>query len=541
MYTMPKKLRYFNDNDPWMLAEDIPDMDAFFAQIWQSGFTDEFRYPSGVTNKKVLSIHRGYHLWFSFGKEDSYRVGEVIAKKIIHKVGFAKKVNEQIILWSDRLRAYARTIPEQQLFDLTNRDLWDWYLRHDRIHTAYYRWGWIPVAADMFHNNLTERLKQYLRLHTEESKINEYLVVLTQPRKKSPIQIEQEDFLKIARVVYLDVKQRKLFSELFRWFKVKEAAKHGLNTHTPEYERLLEERVQRIKDRISPRILRLVEKHYRNYFYLKYMWIGKEGVYTFDYYLKELVRLIGNGINPSTVLSKSEREFRKQAAKRNALLKTLGIKNPWRDVLDAWGDFMVTKIYRRFAQLYAIYRMQPILQEIARRLKLSLKEVRFMLKDEVREALLKGKIRRKELRQRTKLAVFYYEYGVEKVFVGKRARRLAAHAEKSFDHDTDEIRGQVGCIGKATGTVKVIIRPQDMAKMRPGDILVSIATDPDIVPAMKKAAAIITEQGGVTSHAAIVARELNIPCVIGTKIATRVLKDGDQVEVDAHTGIVKKL
>ena len=78
-----------------------------------------------------------------------------------------------------------------------------------------------------------------------------------------------------------------------------------------------------------------------------------------------------------------------------------------------------------------------------------------------------------------------------------------------------------------------------MQKMNDGDILVSIATDPDIVPAMKKAAAFVTEQGGVTSHAAIVAREMGKPCVIGTKIATRVLKDGDYVEVDATKGVVK--
>ena len=66
-------------------------------------------------------------------------------------------------------------------------------------------------------------------------------------------------------------------------------------------------------------------------------------------------------------------------------------------------------------------------------------------------------------------------------------------------------------------------------------------TTPDFVPAMKKAAAIVTEQGGITSHAAIVSRELGVPCVIGTKIATRVLKDGDLVEVDANKGIVRKV
>ena len=80
-----------------------------------------------------------------------------------------------------------------------------------------------------------------------------------------------------------------------------------------------------------------------------------------------------------------------------------------------------------------------------------------------------------------------------------------------------------------------------MHKMKDGDILVSISTQPDLLPAMKKAAAFITDQGGVTSHAAIVAREMKTPCVIATKIATKVLKDGDIVEVDADKGIVRKI
>jgi pyruvate,water dikinase len=80
-----------------------------------------------------------------------------------------------------------------------------------------------------------------------------------------------------------------------------------------------------------------------------------------------------------------------------------------------------------------------------------------------------------------------------------------------------------------------------MVKMKPGNILVSISTQPDLLPAMKKAAAFVTDQGGVTSHAAIVAREMKTPCVIATKIATQVLHDGDLVDVDADTGLVKVL
>jgi pyruvate,water dikinase len=66
-------------------------------------------------------------------------------------------------------------------------------------------------------------------------------------------------------------------------------------------------------------------------------------------------------------------------------------------------------------------------------------------------------------------------------------------------------------------------------------------TRPDFSPILGKAAGIITNEGSITCHAAIISRELNIPCIIGTNIATKVLKDGDLVEVDADKGIVRKL
>lgn len=74
-----------------------------------------------------------------------------------------------------------------------------------------------------------------------------------------------------------------------------------------------------------------------------------------------------------------------------------------------------------------------------------------------------------------------------------------------------------------------------------GEILVSPMTIPDFLPAMKKAAAFVTDEGGILCHAAIVARELNKPCVVGTKFATQVLKDGDLITVDATNGIITLL
>ncbi len=77
--------------------------------------------------------------------------------------------------------------------------------------------------------------------------------------------------------------------------------------------------------------------------------------------------------------------------------------------------------------------------------------------------------------------------------------------------------------------------------MEKGEILVCSMTTPDYLPAMKRAIAIVTDEGGLLSHASIISRELGKVCIVGTKIATKVLKDGDLIEVDADKGIVRKL
>ena len=107
--------------------------------------------------------------------------------------------------------------------------------------------------------------------------------------------------------------------------------------------------------------------------------------------------------------------------------------------------------------------------------------------------------------------------------------------------NANSIQGQIAFKGLVRGTVKIVKRQSDIQKVRRGDILVSPMTTPDFFPAMKKSAAFVTDEGGITCHAAIVAREMKKPCIIGTKFATEILKDGDRVEVDANKGIVKIL
>lgn len=92
--------------------------------------------------------------------------------------------------------------------------------------------------------------------------------------------------------------------------------------------------------------------------------------------------------------------------------------------------------------------------------------------------------------------------------------------------------------GKAAGSVKIVKNTDELDKVQEGDILVTVMTTPDMVPAMKRANGIITDEGGVTCHAAIVSRELGIPCVVGTGDATSILPENSKVTLDGNKGVV---
>lgn len=117
-------------------------------------------------------------------------------------------------------------------------------------------------------------------------------------------------------------------------------------------------------------------------------------------------------------------------------------------------------------------------------------------------------------------------------------QKLASQPTNTHSHPKTKLllAGETASPGIATGIVNILKSARDIKKIKPGDILVTDMTTPDFVPAMKKAVAIVTNKGGQTSHAAIVSRELGVPCIVGTKRATQVLKSGRVITVDATEG-----
>lgn len=149
---------------------------------------------------------------------------------------------------------------------------------------------------------------------------------------------------------------------------------------------------------------------------------------------------------------------------------------------------------------------------------------------------------KENIESRTKGCIYLTEpdfsYSIELCDFESAIDQISSLSQHKDEHITT-LTGQTACRGNVTGVVRVVLDPHDDKGFQDGDILVTSMTRPEFVPIMKRAGAVVTNEGGITCHAAIVSRELNIPCVIGTKIATQILNDGDAVEVDANNGIVK--
>ncbi|MDI6798876.1 MAG: phosphoenolpyruvate synthase [Candidatus Aenigmarchaeota archaeon] len=133
------------------------------------------------------------------------------------------------------------------------------------------------------------------------------------------------------------------------------------------------------------------------------------------------------------------------------------------------------------------------------------------------------------------------EFAIEKnriYIVQTRAVTTEAKIEKVEIKAEPLLKGLGVSPGIVSGTVRIVHGLEDLAKVEKGDVLVTAMTSPDMVVAMSKSAAIITDSGGATCHAAIVSREMRIPAVVGTQAATKVLKDGQIVTVDAYRGLI---
>jgi phosphohistidine swiveling domain-containing protein len=227
-----------------------------------------------------------------------------------------------------------------------------------------------------------------------------------------------------------------------------------------------------------------------------------------------------------------------------AALEKLGADGAHRKEIMVLREYVFFRSYRLDVVFKSSYLALPLWKRVAEMLGVGLRDGVCFTYQELEDALDgELKLLPAEIAERKKDYLFFSSKNGMRVFSGTEVDSIRKSLEEieARHRNLVELRGQPASVGYVVGRAKVLLSAKEISKVDAGDILVASMTVPDYVPAMRKAVGVVTDEGGVTCHAAIISRELGIPCVIGTRFATKAIRDGDLIELDATHGIVRKL
>ncbi|MDD5050169.1 MAG: PEP-utilizing enzyme [Candidatus Pacebacteria bacterium] len=274
-------------------------------------------------------------------------------------------------------------------------------------------------------------------------------------------------------------------------------------------------------DDFNPAILKKIAKHVNEYGWLPIRWFVGNPLKETDV-IERLKHVFSD--NPQERSKSLKDQAKKVKKEAEQIIRELGFNEEECQFAYLLKEYTFIRTYRSDLINKVNFIVIPILKKASAELGIPYSDILYLSYGEILECL----------RDEKKLAHIT-------VLSGKEAEAFATKEgileQKSLN--INEIKGVTAYKGKTSGKVKIVHNPNDISKVEKGDILVTTMTFPSYIAAMERAAAFVTDEGGVLCHAAIVAREMKKPCVIATKIATKAFKDGDMVEVDADTGIVK--
>ena len=288
----------------------------------------------------------------------------------------------------------------------------------------------------------------------------------------------------------------------------------------------------------------LVNKHWEKFCWLPLWSIHAEPL-SVKYFEDEVKNILNAVKNPKGELKRLRDEESEAKKRLQNTLKKIKASLSLKEEVRLLQEYIFLRIYRKNAICQAHYYHLPLLYEAARYLDLTSEEVKLLSYGEILDGLSKKTSKgmlKKLIKDRQKGWAILMRKGKVKTITGVKKiieamERFRIIAPTSAMQRV--VKGNVACRGRANGRVKIVKKLSELSKIEKGDILVTKMTTPDYVMAMHRATAIVTDEGGITCHAAIVSREFNIPCITGTKNATQILADNDLVEVDAMKGVVR--
>jgi phosphohistidine swiveling domain-containing protein len=228
---------------------------------------------------------------------------------------------------------------------------------------------------------------------------------------------------------------------------------------------------------------------------------------------------------------------------RAHLMEKLSLGKEMRPIIAIMDEFGNFQDIRKMYWIKTMHYFDLLFSEMAKRKRIGIIHLKNAFPWEIKGIMAGRGIRQQELRARENYSLTIFKDKTPELLVGKKARAKTReiYGDGAEIGEFSELHGICASAGKVIGRAAILTSVRDVPKLKKGDIMIAPATDPEYIIAMKKAAAIVTDEGGITSHAAIVSRELGIPCLVGTKFASKVFKDGELVELDANHGVIRRL
>lgn len=309
---------------------------------------------------------------------------------------------------------------------------------------------------------------------------------------------------------------------------------------------------QKVKEVGRSNLEEMIENHTNKYAWIKGPVEFKDTCFTKEDYMERLENLLDTDIdakieNITKTRINDEMEYEKLLTRYNFTEKI-------KKLLKAIRDFIFLRTYTTEYSDHLFYNARNTIFEVISK-KSGLSKLDLLMLDDKdildimdNEGNIKSEIMGILEKRKIGFAMIWMNKNISTVF-GKESIELQKEIARVFKNDEgngntekqDVITGKIANKGIVKGIARVLTTYEDIYKVNKGDIIVASMTTPDYVSAMEKAAGFITDEGGITCHAAILSREFNVPCIVGTVNATEKIKDGEMIELDAYNGKVYKV
>lgn len=479
------------------------------ADIWPSQF--------GIPRPLIGIVSRKNKIEYLIERNSWNRARETLKTHIEKDPNTLRSLMELSETWGEEMNQMTEGVHAAQLSAWTQEDLVRVYEQFSDLQARQYAVGALLPLIDIGGESFIESfLKKILQERLEINEQERAFTILTTPTKDSFSREQEKALLKMAEKIWTRTDVRNALA------KSSPEEAWSYLSHIPD-------------------VAESIHMHAKTYGWVYYVYQGP--VFEEVQFVEFLQAIFKKGHSPQELLTDLEQERKRIREEQEKWTEKVARNEKERELVTLTSQYVWSKPRRKDYQSRSYFHMESFFREWVRRTGTSLRHARAATREQIIAGLQGHVIPLAQLESQYQLHVVTNEQEDEKWYLAQKASEfIDTYVEKTNDQqeeqDVREFVGSVAYPGVVTGKVRVVNTPEDMKDFKEGEVLVAIATTPSIVPAMKKAAAIITDEGGLTCHAAIVSRELKVPCVVGLKRATRVLKNGDEVNVNATNGTV---